>query len=167
MLSHDVLIQPLMPNRPVVALDISILLGLAGLDVLDRNTMLLSPFPQRFTDVFRAIVDPDRARLAAPFYGPVEAADDPFCGQREIYLDPQPFAVEVIQHVQKPERTAIAQAICHEIHGPGYIWRVRDRQNARLLPFQPLARLDPQVQLQLAVDPVNAFVVPRMAFDVA
>lgn len=31
-----------MPNRPVAALDINILLGLAKLDVLDCNTMLLS-----------------------------------------------------------------------------------------------------------------------------
>jgi hypothetical protein len=33
--------------------------------------------------------------------------------------------------------------------------------------FWWLAGLDQQVRLQLAVDPVNAFVVPRMAFDVA
>ena len=68
----DVLVQPFVPNRPVVALDVSVLLGLAWLDVLDGNPMFLSPFSQRFTDVFGAIVDPDRARLAAPFYDPVE-----------------------------------------------------------------------------------------------
>ena len=41
-----------MPNRPVVALDISVLQWPAGLDVLDRNPMFLCPFSQRFTDVF-------------------------------------------------------------------------------------------------------------------
>ena len=51
--------------------------------------------------------DPDRARLAPPFYDPVEAPYHPFGWQREVDLDPQPLAVEIIQHVQKPERTTI------------------------------------------------------------
>ncbi len=42
----DVLIEPLMPVRAVVALDLGVLLGLAGLDVLDDNPMLLNPFHQ-------------------------------------------------------------------------------------------------------------------------
>jgi hypothetical protein len=40
-----------------------------------------------------------------------QAADYPFCGQREVDLDPQPFAVEVVQHVQQPEGSAVAKAI--------------------------------------------------------
>jgi hypothetical protein len=35
----DVLVQPFMPNRAVVALDIGVLLGLAGLDVEDGNSL--------------------------------------------------------------------------------------------------------------------------------
>ncbi|EDM33276.1 hypothetical protein RTM1035_14867 [Roseovarius sp. TM1035] len=97
-----------MPNRPVVALDISVLLGLAGLDVLDRNSMFLNPFSQHFADLFGAVVDPDRPGLSAPFYDPVQTTDDPFCRKREINLDPQSLTVEVIQYVQKPERTSIA-----------------------------------------------------------
>ena len=62
----DVLIQPLMPDRPVVALDVSVLLRLPGLDVQDSNTLFLGPFFQFFTDVFRAVVDPDRPGLSAP-----------------------------------------------------------------------------------------------------
>jgi hypothetical protein len=42
---------------------------------------------------------------------------------------------------------------CLHAREGGHIWRVRDRQNVRLLPFQPLAGLDPQVQLQFTVDP--------------
>ena len=40
----DVLIQPFVPNRAVVALNIGVLLGLPWLDVLDGNPMFLSPF---------------------------------------------------------------------------------------------------------------------------
>ena len=76
-----------------------VLLGPAGLDMLDGNPMFLGPFHQLFTDVFRAIVDPYGARFAPPLDDPVQAANDPFGRQRKIDLDPQPFAVEVVQHV--------------------------------------------------------------------
>ena len=72
-----------MPNRPVVALDVSVLLGLAWLDVLDGNPMFLSPFSQRFTDVFGALVDPDRARFSAPFDDVIEAAYHPLGAQSD------------------------------------------------------------------------------------
>jgi hypothetical protein len=58
----DVLVQQLMPNRPVVALDISVLLGLAGLDVLDGNRMFLRSFSQRFVDIFGTVVEPNGSR---------------------------------------------------------------------------------------------------------
>ena len=56
-----------MPDGAVVALDVGILLRLAGLDVLDGNPLFISPFQQLFADVFRTIVNPNGARLAAPF----------------------------------------------------------------------------------------------------
>ena len=55
---------------------------------------------------------------------------------------------------------------CVHAREGGHIGRVWHRQDIRLLPFQPLSGLDPQVQFQLAVDPIDAFVVPRMTFDV-
>ncbi len=41
--------------------------------------------------------------FAAPFDDLVEAADDAFSRQREVYLNTQTFAVEVVQDVQQPE----------------------------------------------------------------
>ncbi len=57
MLLHDVVIQPLMSDRPVVALDVSVLLRLSWLDVQDGNPLSLGPFHQLSADVFGAIVD--------------------------------------------------------------------------------------------------------------
>ena len=54
-----------MPDGPVVTLDISVLLGLSGLDVVQGNALPLGPDHQRGADVLRAIVHPDRKRLAA------------------------------------------------------------------------------------------------------
>ena len=43
-----------MSDRAVVTLDVGVLLGLAGLDVLDRDATFLSLDQQLATDVFRA-----------------------------------------------------------------------------------------------------------------
>ena len=40
----DVLVEPFVPDSAVVSLDIGVLLGLAGLDMLDGNPMFPSPF---------------------------------------------------------------------------------------------------------------------------
>ena len=63
----DVLVEPFMPDGAVVALDIGVLLWLAGLDVLERDAAFLGPDQQLAADVFRAIVDSYGAGLAAPF----------------------------------------------------------------------------------------------------
>jgi hypothetical protein len=51
----DVLVEPLMPDGAVVALDIGVLLRLAGLDVLDGDFPLFGPFHQLAADLFRAV----------------------------------------------------------------------------------------------------------------
>jgi hypothetical protein len=45
-----------MPDRAVVALNVSVLLRLPGLNVLDDNALFFSPFQQLATDIFRAII---------------------------------------------------------------------------------------------------------------
>jgi hypothetical protein len=45
------------------------------------------------------VVDPDRQWFATPFDDLVQGSDDPLGWQREVALDAQAFAVEVIQHV--------------------------------------------------------------------
>jgi hypothetical protein len=48
-------VQPFMPDSPVVTLDISVLLGLSGLDLVQGNALLLGPDYQRGADVFLAV----------------------------------------------------------------------------------------------------------------
>ena len=73
----DVLIEPFMPNSSIVAFDVSILLRLARLDMLDRDVTFFRPFRELTTDVFGAVVDPNAFRLAAPFDDLVQASNDP------------------------------------------------------------------------------------------
>jgi len=144
----DVLVEPFMPNRAVVALDVGVLLWLSGLDALDSISLFLIPYQQLATDVLRSVVDLYGAWLAAPLDDPIEASGDAFGGQREVDLNAQAFPVEVVQHVQQPERTTITQSVGHEVpsrrlkansyratHGPGHVWRVRDCQRIRFVPL--------------------------------
>ena len=98
----------------VVTLDIDDLLGLSGLDVLDVDACLLGPCHQCATDIFRAIIAPDYLWFAAPFNNPVQAANNPPGGQREVHLNAQSLAVKVIQHVQFSDTTAIHQLVNHK-----------------------------------------------------
>jgi len=55
----DVLVEPFMPNSPIVTFDVSILLRLARLDMLDRDVAFLRPFQELATDVFQPIINPN------------------------------------------------------------------------------------------------------------
>ena len=61
-----------MPDGAVVALDVGVLLRLAGLDVLDGDAPPRSPYQQLATDVFRAVINPNGAWLAAPLDDPIK-----------------------------------------------------------------------------------------------
>ena len=59
----------------------------------------------------------------------------------------KPFAIIVVQNVQKPERPAIAEPVSHKVHRPGFVWSLRNRQLFRSIPYEPFARLNPQIKL--------------------
>ena len=131
------------------------------------DALLFGPTQQGLTDVFGAVVHADGLWLATPLDDVVQAADDPLGRQGEVDLDAQAVAVEVIEHVQKPERAAVLKPISHEIHRPSDVRLFGHCQSVRHVPLQPFARLDPQVQFQGAVDAVDALVVPRAPLHVA
>jgi len=95
------------------ATDIGVLLGLAGLDMLDGNPMTRSPFLQLFTDIFWAVIHTNSAGLSPPFDDPIKAPDHTLSRQGKVDLYAQPFAVEVVQHVQQPKCPAIH---CPAVH---------------------------------------------------
>ena len=92
--------QPVIAYGAVIALDIGVLLRLARLDERDLDAVLGGLSLGRLTDVFRTVVAPDHARLAAPFYQLVQRPDDAFRRQREIDIDDQAFAVEIADEVE-------------------------------------------------------------------
>ena len=88
-----------MPDGSIVALDVRILLGLTGLDVLGGNSTLLGSRQKRATDQFRAVDHPNGQGLSSPFKNAVQCARHPLRRQREVRLDAQSYTVEVIQNI--------------------------------------------------------------------
>lgn len=98
-----------MANGAVVALDIYVLLRLAGLDVVEGNALIFGSDSQCRTDVFRAVIDPDGQRLTAPLDDLVQRPDHALGREREVDLDAQALTVEIIQHVQRPELSTLSE----------------------------------------------------------
>ena len=60
----------------VIMLNVSVLLRLAGLNMRNGNLAPFGPLFQRFTDIFRPIIDTYSDMLAAALNDPARASDD-------------------------------------------------------------------------------------------
>lgn len=72
---EQILVKSVIAHRSVIALDIGILLRLAGLDVLDLDLLCLSPSAQCVVDVLRDIVSVQCFRFTTPLDDLIQAAD--------------------------------------------------------------------------------------------
>jgi hypothetical protein len=108
---NDVLVKLFVPHRSIIELDIGIRLRLSGVNMLNSYLTFFRASQQFTADVFRAVGYPNSLRLAVPFNNLVQTSDHPLRGKREVNLDTQTFAVEVIQNIRKPKRTPVAKPV--------------------------------------------------------
>ena len=73
----------------------------------------------------------------------------------------------IVNDVEQADAASVFQAVMHEVHAPGDVGLGWHGQWLGLFSGQPLSRLDAQMELQLAIHPVNPLVVPTKALDVA
>ena len=66
-----------MLNSPIVEFNVSILLRLARLDMLDRDVEFFRPFQELATDLFRPIINSNALRSSPPLDDTVQASDNP------------------------------------------------------------------------------------------
>lgn len=80
---------------------------LSGLDVFQPEVAFLSPLhkPSAYWTLSTRIA----IRLTAPFNDLVQAAQDAHCCQRVVHFDAQALAIEVIEHVSRPDRPTIRE----------------------------------------------------------
>ncbi len=108
--------QPIVSNRSVVSLDAGVLLRLSWLNELQLDSSLLRPVPERVADVFGAVVATNPRWTALPLNDLIQGADHPGRRHREVHVEAQSFAIEVVDHVEQSETTAISPLIVQEIH---------------------------------------------------
>jgi hypothetical protein len=80
----------------VESFDIGVLRGLAGLDVLQGDSLALSPLGQGVGDELRAVVQANRQRRAAHLHQLVERPNDARSRQAGVDLNAQALAVEFV-----------------------------------------------------------------------
>lgn len=94
----------------VEPLNIGVLCGFAGLDVLQGNTLALRPLSQCMGDPLRSVVQSNRQRRAAHLHQLVQCPYDASSRQAGVDLNAQAFAVEFIDDIEgvllPPEGTA-------------------------------------------------------------
>src|SRR5690606_22618785 len=137
--------EPVVANRSVEALNISILLWMSRLYVFDLDIPIFCPLLKHFGNVFGAIITTYSFRFSAPLDDVVQNSRDPHRWQRQINFDRQTFPIEVINDIQQTTRAPVRELIVHEVHRPGLVDSLRNRQRLRLLTHDASPGLDAQV----------------------
>lgn len=73
--------EPFCADRPVVALDVCVLLGLSRLDVKQPDPRLLGPCLESATDIFWAVIHANGQRFTSSGANLFERADNALGGQ--------------------------------------------------------------------------------------
>ncbi len=156
------LVQQLVPEPSVEALDESVLARLPGGDVVPGDAAFVGPAQHGIGGQFGAVVRDDRHRLATPRDEVVELTRDPEARDRGIGDERQAFPRAVVDHRQDSEAPAIDHLIVHEIERPALVRRrgQRDRRPHAQGTFAPAAA--PDHQPFRLVEPINALAVHDM-----
>jgi len=97
--------------RSIESLEVGVLIGLAGLDVVDQDTVCLAPADEALAEELRAVVGAKYVRLAA--LGPelFKDADEAQARQRCVDLDRQCLSIEVVEHVERWGGNAVVKRV--------------------------------------------------------
>lgn len=156
---EPVLIEALVPELAVEAVDVAVLHGFARLDQQVLDAMSLCPGNKGPAGELGAVVGPHGPWVAAKAGGLVEHPDHVGPANAVVDRDIHALVGEVIGHGQALEPSSVCPGIAHEVHAPDLIGCLGDRQR---LPFKrwPLHLLAPaHGEAGLAVEPVHLLVV--------
>ena len=117
----DVGVQYILTESAIESLDIGILHGSSGLNILNENVALSAPIHKDRTSEFRTVVYSNFHRNPVFPNSPFEHSDDPMTWEAEICFDHQGLTVIVINDIENPESSFINKGVVHEIHRPAHI----------------------------------------------
>lgn len=107
--AEEISVEHLISEAPVEAFDVPVLHGLAGLDVMEADLVVVAPSDELGRDEFGAIVDPNLARQRAAFLELLKYPDDSLGRQRGVHFDGKGFAHSFVDHVERSEAFAVIE----------------------------------------------------------
>ena len=150
------LVQALVPQLAVEALQEAVLLRLARRDVVPFDAVLLGPLKHGIAGELGAVVEDDHLRLAALGHDPIEHAGNPRTGQRGIDLGGSSSRVSWSSTLNTPEAPArLLEHVRHEVEHPNLVRSMRPMQR-RPRADRALAATSPANRKSfLAIKPVD------------
>ena len=121
------LVQQLVAQAGVEALDEGILGGLAGSDVVPLDLDLMAPAQHRHAGQLGAVVGDAHRRPTALGDEDLKLAHDPQARQRSVRDQRQAFTGEVVDDSENAEAAAFREGIRQEVQAPALIGSLRDR----------------------------------------
>ena len=97
-------VEYLMAERSIESFHNGVLIRLARLNIPQSHHSVRTPTRKAVGEEFRAIVEPNRLRLAPPGGDLFQDPNDPFGGQRRVHFDRQDFSDPFIQNVSRLDR---------------------------------------------------------------
>ena len=118
-------IEHFFPIGTVKALDVSVLVRFAGLDVLNEHPDGFCPGHKVATQELGAIIGSQYIGQATLSAQPFKHSDKPPSGDRGVDLDRPALPVEVVNDVKGLEPVAGMQGIAHEVGRPDLVRMLR------------------------------------------
>ena len=145
----------------IEAFDVRVLIGLAGLDVVNRHAVLGAPIHKGLGGEFGAVVDADGRRAAVDGHQFVERRASP-AGWAARVPSRSPSLLDSLHRcmVSKPHAPAVVERLGHEIERPGLVQHRRRGQRLPDPSGHAPGRPPRQIQPQGAIHPVDVLVVP-------
>jgi len=156
---EPVLVQTLVPELAVEALDVGVLRRFPRVDEVQLDPVTVRPGVQRLSAELPAIVGDDRPGDSSRLRQSVHDPHDPGTGERRVHLDGRALPGEVVHDRQRPELPPVREAVLQDIHRPQLLGPRGHRQRGGADPGPDLLPLPANFQVFLRVDPVRPLVV--------
>ena len=121
-----VVVQALVSELSVEGFNERVLDGLAGIDEMQVDSVLLSPLLCVLAPEFRSVVNDNFAGLSEGPDQSVKGSGDARSRKAEVSLNAQAFAGEIVHYVKRAKPTAGIQTVAHKVHRPALVHPGRD-----------------------------------------
>jgi hypothetical protein len=118
---EHVLVEALVTEAPVEALDESVLDRLSGRDVVPSDAAFLLPAHDGVRSELGAVVADDHQRLPAGRDDDIELARHPSAGDRRVVDQRQALAGKVDDNDEHPEASPVGQHVREEVEAPARV----------------------------------------------